>query len=419
MSASLQTDPNIGRELAGALRVEAPLAGPGMYRATRLADGGPVAVQLTLVPRGMNAILRGRLLSRCTALAGRSAALEHPNILKTSPAQVCQEVVYTALEPTALTARTLADLLAEGPVEPSRAARLAQRVCLALAEAHRAGLVHRGLTPTAILVGGDGDLVKVCDFGMARIRSAGAIVQGVSERGGLRRAAYLAPEAHCGEQPDAASDLYAVGVLLHEMLRGVTPFVGTLPSELALAHLNRTPPGLGLKGLSPGVARAWDELVNGRLLAKSPEDRPASALSAAQALASLADRSQRAQRRRAALGVGTGRGSARVGGPGGHPSTGPSVKAVPQVSKPRARDPGELVDRPPGWRTLWASVAAGGALLTVLGVWPLLVGTPDSERGPLAGAAGAAEVGVEQQVWVPPAPEADVLRVRARDTKAR
>ena len=164
----------------------------------------------------------------------------------------------------------------ERPLAASRAARIALAVCEGLAAAHAAGVVHRDLKPANVLVEKGGRIV-LTDFGIAR-----AVAGEVASRtmGTVGTPMYMAPEQVSGDPVDARADLYAVGLLLHEMLTGDPPFTGETPWAAALARLRKPPPDLRQR---PTIPPPLAELVH-RCLALAPDERPASALELAGAL---------------------------------------------------------------------------------------------------------------------------------------
>ncbi len=167
-------------------------------------------------------------------------------------------------------------LTRERPLPPPRAARIALAVCEGLAAAHAAGVVHRDLKPANVLVEPGGRVV-LTDFGIAQ-----AVVAEVASRtpSTVGTPLYMAPEQVSGEPVDARADLYAVGLLLYEMLIGRVPFTGDTPWAAALARLRQPPPDPRLDTTVPSPLA---EVVH-RCLSRSPEDRPASALEVASVL---------------------------------------------------------------------------------------------------------------------------------------
>jgi serine/threonine-protein kinase len=150
-----------------------------------------------------------------------------------------------------------------------------------LHSAHEAGIVHRDVKPANVLLRDDG-LVKIADFGIAT--AAGAT--GLTGAGTvLGTAAYLAPEHARGEAASLSADLYAVGVLLYELLTGTTPYPArTLPELVAMQSKGKVTP---LRERQPGVPRSLERLVL-RCLSPDPRERPASAAELGRELAEAA-----------------------------------------------------------------------------------------------------------------------------------
>ena len=155
----------------------------------------------------------------------------------------------------------------EGALEPERVRALMGQAALALGAAHEAGVVHRDVKPANILVEPDGT-VKLTDFGIARaIDGSGQTQTGEV----LGTPHYLSPEQALGEPATGASDLYALGIVAHEMLTGRRPFDKGTPVATALAQVNDPPPPL-----PPHVPLGLRSLIE-RCLEKKPSDRPSSA----------------------------------------------------------------------------------------------------------------------------------------------
>jgi eukaryotic-like serine/threonine-protein kinase len=158
---------------------------------------------------------------------------------------------------------SLASRLRRGPLAPWDAGAIAEQLCRALARAHAERIIHRDVKPANILIS-ERDQVKVGDFGVARLAegtSDGAVATVV----GTPR--YMAPEQARGLPTTPATDIYSVGVVLYEMIAGQPPFTGSSAVELALRHLQDTPPAL-----PEHTPRALADVI-ARALAKQPEKR--------------------------------------------------------------------------------------------------------------------------------------------------
>jgi eukaryotic-like serine/threonine-protein kinase len=173
--------------------------------------------------------------------------------------------------------RLLAD---RGPLSPYGATRIARDVATALHHAHRAGIVHRDIKPANVLVSRD-NRIKVTDFGIAKANSSQSDLTSTGVIVGTAR--YLAPEQVRGDPVDARADVYAVGLLLYEMLTGRLPFHGDTDLSTALARLT-TPPDPLPREVPAAVAAIVE-----RCLAVDPARRYASAGDLAAALDAASD----------------------------------------------------------------------------------------------------------------------------------
>jgi serine/threonine-protein kinase len=162
-------------------------------------------------------------------------------------------------------------LARQNRLEPSQAMELGRQLCLGLAAAHAVGVIHRDLKPANIMVDTSGRVV-ITDFGVActSMEEAGVMAKRPPLAG---TPLYMAPEQVVGAPLDARADLYAVGVILYEMLTGQGPFTGQTQVEIAMARLSMPPPD---PRKLVAVPDALAELVV-RCLAQVPNDRPASA----------------------------------------------------------------------------------------------------------------------------------------------
>ncbi|WP_319954604.1 Stk1 family PASTA domain-containing Ser/Thr kinase [Patulibacter brassicae] len=198
-----------------------------------------------------------------------AAGLQHPHIVQVFDRGDWDGIPYMAME--LVDGVTLKDVIRDqAPLDPIKSIDQISQVLDALRYAHRRGLVHRDIKPQNVLVGPDGQL-KVADFGIARavddlqMTQTGMIVG---------TAHYLSPEQASGQNITPAADLYAVGVVLFEMLTGRLPFDGDQPVAIALKHVNEDPPALSV--VNPAVPADLEAVVM-RALAKSVDDRFADA----------------------------------------------------------------------------------------------------------------------------------------------
>jgi hypothetical protein len=193
------------------------------------------------------------------------AAIEHPNIVRVLDYGTSDDGPFIVME--LVTGGTLQNLMrARGRVDQYAAAKIAAGIADGLEAAHIRGVLHRDLKPDNVLLDGEGQ-AKIADFGIARLAAATAITR-TGELLGTPH--YLAPEQMSGDVVDERADIYALGVILYEMLTGARPTGGTTPSEIVSRRLRLDPrPPSRLVPLAP----ALNGLVL-RTLARDPARRP-------------------------------------------------------------------------------------------------------------------------------------------------
>lgn len=257
-----------GQIIAGAYQTLDTVGEGGMarvFRARRLSDGAIVAVKVLRDQYAHDTEFVERFQREARAVA----QLVHPNVVPVLESGADRGVHYIVME--FVEGEDLKAILRrEGALDPTRAAWIAAEVCRALEYAHDRGIVHRDIKPQNILVTPHGR-VKVTDFGIARAVSSSTITETGTVLGSVQ---YLSPEQARGDTVTAASDLYALGCVLYEMLAGVLPFDGESPIAIALKHIYEEP--LPLRVHKPYVPPELEGICR-RALAKSPRQRYASA----------------------------------------------------------------------------------------------------------------------------------------------
>jgi len=254
----------------GRYRIESKLGEGGMGVVWRAHDpqlGRDVALKVLPDALVADPEARARMLREARAVA----ALNHPNILGVYDVGEAEGHVYIAME--YVPGRPLSDLIQPAGLPVAEVLRLATQVAAALAHAHARGIIHRDIKPSNVLVTPEGN-AKVLDFGIATKAS------GTSETRTLALTApgtlvgtpeVMAPEIWKGEPADTRSDVWALGALIHTMLDGRAPFVGSTAHEVSAAILHGAPEPLPER--APPALRA----VVTRCLEREPERRYRSA----------------------------------------------------------------------------------------------------------------------------------------------
>jgi serine/threonine-protein kinase len=233
----------------------------------------PVAVKLLSEDARSDPDLRARFLREGRLAAG----LSHPNVVRVFDTGDDGESPYLVME--YVEGRSLAELRREGGVPPDDVVALGRQACAGLAHAHQAGIVHRDIKPQNLLLQADG-VLKVADFGIAR-GSSGATITVAGTL--LGTAGYMAPELIAGAPATVASDLYALGAVLYELLAGRPPRVVATIADLndgaAVTHVGE---------LAPAAPPALAEAIM-RCLDPDPTARPESAAELALELEGLSE----------------------------------------------------------------------------------------------------------------------------------
>jgi len=218
-------------------------------------------------------------LARFKREAKAAAKLDHPNILAIHDFGSDEGVAYAVME--LLEGESLREVIKGGGLTPGKAVEYAQAIAGGLAAAHDKAIVHRDLKPENVFLTQDGR-IKILDFGLAKLRppdqdlstETPTATLETKPGGLLGTVAYMAPEQIQGQPADHRSDIFALGVVLFEMLTGHRPFGGGTTVETAAAILKEDPEPIS--EVSPGVQPALATVVS-KCLEKRPEDRFSSA----------------------------------------------------------------------------------------------------------------------------------------------
>ncbi|GAB3598706.1 Stk1 family PASTA domain-containing Ser/Thr kinase [Microbacterium tumbae] len=264
MTTNQQADPLIGRLVDGRYRVRARIARGGMatvYVATDLRLERRIALKVMHAHLSDDSAFQSRFIQEARA----AARLADPHVVNVFDQGQDGELAYLVME--YLPGITLRELMREQRrLTVPQTITIMDAVLAGLAAAHRAGIVHRDVKPENVLLAEDGR-IKIGDFGLARATTANTAT-GAQLLGTI---AYLAPELVTRGTADARSDIYALGIMLYEMLVGEQPYKGEQPMQIAFQHATESVPRPSAR--NAGVPEQLDELV---LWAteRSPHDRP-------------------------------------------------------------------------------------------------------------------------------------------------
>lgn len=201
--------------------------------------------------------------------ASAAAALSHRNIVEIYDVGEDEDKYYIVMEYVPGT--TLKELiLKRGAVHYIEAIDIMKQIVSGIAKAHQLGIIHRDLKPQNILVT-DSGVAKIADFGIASMQSLAQVTQTDVIMGSLH---YLAPELARGEKATAQSDVYALGIVFYELLRGEVPFNGESPVNIALKHMQEDLPSL--LDFNPSIPQSVENIVI-KATAKNLNDRYQSA----------------------------------------------------------------------------------------------------------------------------------------------
>jgi eukaryotic-like serine/threonine-protein kinase len=273
----------IGRTLAHKYTIESVVGTGAMgtiYRARQIALDKTVAVKVLHQSLAQDP----SFIDRFKIEAFSASRLEHPNSLRVLDFGKEEDLLYLVMEYVEAD-NLLSIMQTQWPFEDQRVAQIMSQALAALAKAHDVGIVHRDLKPENILVlrgtddeGNPIDIVKVCDFGIAKLAtlvepSNPFAPKQTTETAILGTPDYMSPEQAMGQDVDARSDLYSMGVVLYHLLTGRTPFEADTAQGIAEQHVSQAPfPPSGIRNVHPEL-----EAVCLRAMGKKPEDRYQSA----------------------------------------------------------------------------------------------------------------------------------------------
>jgi serine/threonine-protein kinase len=328
------------------------------------------------------------VVARFEREAMAAAHIEHPNVAAATDFGKLEDgSFFLVLE--YVEGKSLRDFMAEGPAEVPRVLHIARQIASALGRAHALGIVHRDLKPENVMLvkrEDDPDFVKVLDFGIAKVpmgevagESKGQVLTQLGMVYGTPE--YMAPEQALGQPVDARADLYALGVIVFEMLTGSRPYDHSSKVTLLGMHVTAPIPKMRERAPTANVPVAMDDLVT-RLLAKDAAARFADARELIEALDRVAESTTGEVQPRS-------RAISRLSAPRFTPSAdaqaaepGSASALAPTVAQPAAASPspglmtlvgasiGQAVRKAPSWATprvrVAGAVVAGVILLGVV-----------------------------------------------------
>jgi eukaryotic-like serine/threonine-protein kinase len=272
-----QSDELIGRVINDRFRIVSVIARGGMgrvYRAEQVPLGRMVAIK-TLDLRHEGGNHDPLFQQRFFLEASVASKLQHPNTVTVFDyGRTSDDLYFIAME--LVEGRSLHNLIRnESPLAYGRVLHIAMQIARSLREAHRLEVIHRDLKPGNVLLtkhGDEEDFVKVLDFGLVKHVESEAEQELTKAGLFMGSPKYMAPEQIRGEeQIDCRADIYALGVVMYEMLTGKVPFDRENTVKVLMAHLHEPPPPLIAEGCPDTLAQ-----IVMRCLAKAPEQRPAS-----------------------------------------------------------------------------------------------------------------------------------------------
>ncbi len=272
-------DPLIGQEIAGRFLVESKIGEGGMgavYKARQRNMDRHVAIKVLL--RGMST--NDTVIRRFQLEALAVSKLKHPNTIQIFDfGETPDGQLYIAME--FLEGTPLQKVLSTERLVPAkRALRIGAQIAKSLREAHGKGIIHRDLKPDNVFlctVGEQTDFVKVLDFGVAKIKEGDEKQATLTKAGAIfGTPRYMSPEQSVSANVDHRSDLYAIGVILYEMMLGKPPFDADTAVGILIKHMQEEAPSF-VQARPDVVLPDEVEALVMRLLSKSPDDRPQSA----------------------------------------------------------------------------------------------------------------------------------------------
>lgn len=401
----------------GRYRIESVLGRGAMgevYRAADPAIGRAVAIKTVRLDGALLDASADDLFERFRREARSAGRLKHPNIVSIYDYGEDDGLYWLVME--LVEGSTLAERIAAGgALAPAEACSIAVQACSALGVAHARGVVHRDIKPANLMIEAETGLVKVLDFGVARIDASELTRTGVV----FGTPAYMSPEQILGRQIDHRSDLFSLGAVLYEALTGAKAFPGDHLATVTYRIVNDAPEGFDAVPARLGDGTA---AVLSRALAKDPGQRFQSAGELAEAIQTHALGAASVPGSWDAAAAAGGGGAAATIGPGTPPGGWAPSGAPPGGWSPGATPPGGWAPGTPAGgvptqrRSRRAPLLLGGGLVLALaagvGAWTMFGGS--NRPGRSSGGAGPGPVDAAATA-VAPAPTAEARLALALD----
>jgi serine/threonine-protein kinase len=284
-SGSSGADARVGTTLADRYRIDALIGEGGMGR-VYAAEHVLMRKRLAIKVLHRELTTMAEVVARFEREAMAAANIEHPNVAAaTDFGKLPDGAVFLVLE--YVQGKSLRDEIAAGPIAAERALHITRQIAAGLGSAHALDIVHRDLKPENVMLvekGGDPDFVKVLDFGIAKVpigeaphKSQTPAQTPITKAGMVfGTPEYMAPEQALGQTVDGRADLYALGVILYEMLSGSRPFSSQSQVGILGQQLSKLPPAISQR--APGILVPPSvEHVAMKLLAREASERYQSA----------------------------------------------------------------------------------------------------------------------------------------------
>lgn len=266
--AGAKQDPLIGQTIKGRYRVAKKLGTGGMgtvYLAEQVNIGRKVGLKVL----HREYAEEEEFVRRFRHEARLAASLNHRNVIVVHDFDQADDgSLFLAME--YVDGRSLRDVIKEGPLDVGRALRLGIQIAEGLRAAHRAGVIHRDVKPENIMLLGEGEEIKLMDFGISRLKDRAAMTQLTRSGVIMGTPAYMSPEMIERGEVSERSDIYAFGIMLYEMLSGAVPFRAPTPSGVLMKHLRET--AVSVRKLQPEIPPSIEQVVM-QAIEKKPQSR--------------------------------------------------------------------------------------------------------------------------------------------------